>query len=629
MKSINKVLSLVLCAILLFSMTACNTQSGNEQTTDPTGISVDITELTIGIGESYKVNAKVEGENADNSVIWSSSDSEIASVDENGNVTGIAAGNATVTVTTANGAFSASCDVTVTEDVVEELFRLEYNSGEEAPTVTTVVFYSNHRVSVSSNIAGAYTLAYDTTIRMEDAPVIDAKAGVEATIVPELAELAAMIGLPEVIVLDYNHDISIPGDTIYFEIYGTAPEADPVFLGRFEISSEQVAMLGFDLSTMERVPVEGIALERNTMELIVTSGRLLNCIVTPENATDKSVIWTSSHPSIVSVDENGMIIARKEGQALITATTPDGAYSASCLIVVVPVPVPQSSIEMTFNDNGILDVNSVYVLEGIPLNIVYSTPYHVNEGLLSIDTANYNLEIPYVGAIPLIISHTITVNEDSLTINANASGHDLGNVVLTKEEAEAMGIDLSKTPDPVIPVESITLDSESLQMNVGDEYTLTATVSPSDATDKTVLWASTDESIATVVDGKITAVAPGLVFISASSSDGIQTAACMVSVSAPGGKTMAFALDDTVTVNTNVIVDGVPYPISYTTTYTYVDGVLSIADGSAILMGFIPVTVTHTINSVDDAITVTMTANGTYDAGSYTLTMDDIFTVIM
>lgn len=72
-------------------------------------------------------------------------------------------------------------------------------------------------------------------------------------------------------------------------------------------------------------------------------------------------------------------------------------------------------------------------------------------------------------------------------------------------------------------------------MNVGDTSTLTATVSPSDATDKTVTFSTSDSSVATVTPkmGKVTAVGAGSAEITATTEDGNKTAVCVVTVSKP------------------------------------------------------------------------------------------------
>ena len=91
-----------------------------------------------------------------------------------------------------------------------------------------------------------------------------------------------------------------------------------------------------------------------------------------------------------------------------------------------------------------------------------------------------------------------------------------------------------------VPVASVSLDKTSLEMTVGDEATLTATVAPADADVKTVSWSSSDEGVATVADGKVTAVGAGSATITVTTTDGGKTATCAVTVAAPQPKELAF-----------------------------------------------------------------------------------------
>ena len=81
-----------------------------------------------------------------------------------------------------------------------------------------------------------------------------------------------------------------------------------------------------------------------------------------------------------------------------------------------------------------------------------------------------------------------------------------------------------------VAVESVTLNKTELTLEVGGEETLTATVTPDNATDKTVTWSSDNTAVATVENGKITAVAAGNATITAKAGD--KTAACIVTVNA-------------------------------------------------------------------------------------------------
>ena len=92
--------------------------------------------------------------------------------------------------------------------------------------------------------------------------------------------------------------------------------------------------------------------------------------------------------------------------------------------------------------------------------------------------------------------------------------------------------DGSTTTD--VSVTGVTLDKSSLILNVGDSATLAATVAPANATNKAVTWSTSDETKATVANGVVTAVAAGPVTITVTTKDGSKTAACSVTVNAPG-----------------------------------------------------------------------------------------------
>ena len=88
------------------------------------------------------------------------------------------------------------------------------------------------------------------------------------------------------------------------------------------------------------------------------------------------------------------------------------------------------------------------------------------------------------------------------------------------------------TSDPVVAVESVSLDQETLTLTEGSTATLTATVAPEDATNKNVTWTSDNEEVAKVENGVVTAVAAGSANITVTTEDGGYTATCAVTVNA-------------------------------------------------------------------------------------------------
>lgn len=89
---------------------------------------------------------------------------------------------------------------------------------------------------------------------------------------------------------------------------------------------------------------------------------------------------------------------------------------------------------------------------------------------------------------------------------------------------------MNGSKDPSTEVSGISLNMTNMSLAKGVTLTLTATVSPSTATDKTVIWKSDDENIATVVDGKVTGKSVGTTAITATTKDGNYSATCKVTV---------------------------------------------------------------------------------------------------
>ena len=88
--------------------------------------------------------------------------------------------------------------------------------------------------------------------------------------------------------------------------------------------------------------------------------------------------------------------------------------------------------------------------------------------------------------------------------------------------------------DETINVDEVSLDKNSLELNVGASATLTATISPNNATNKNVTWESSDSSVATVANGKVTGVKGGTATITVKTEDGEKTATCNVTVKSSG-----------------------------------------------------------------------------------------------
>ncbi|MDN6414797.1 Ig-like domain-containing protein [Staphylococcus gallinarum] len=102
-----------------------------------TGVTLDKTELALNVGDSATLQATVSPSTAtDKTLTYATSDNAIATVDENGVVTAVAAGTANITVTTNDGSKTATCNLTVSEATPEEPQNVNVDSNETDADVT-------------------------------------------------------------------------------------------------------------------------------------------------------------------------------------------------------------------------------------------------------------------------------------------------------------------------------------------------------------------------------------------------------------------------------------------------------------------------------------------------------------
>lgn len=198
--------------------------------------------------------------------------------------------------------------------------------------------------------------------------------------------------------------------------------------------------------------------------------------------------WEIGDDSIASVDANGVITGIKGGNTIVTLTSADGKFSAKC---PVTVNQPLKAIKM---DDIALETNG-----------------HTSE------TVAYTLEPADTTEDDVILS----VADESV---AKLEGNKLVAVSdgTTKITATSGIVKTSAKVTVGKAIESITLDSNEGVLTVGNSVTVTATVTPDNATNTTINWTSSDEKVATVdSNGKVTAVAAGNATITATSeSDG-------------------------------------------------------------------------------------------------------------
>lgn len=117
-------------------------------------------------------------------------------------------------------------------------------------------------------------------------------------------------------------------------------------------SNDNKVTVGDDGKLETIIAVESVTLDKTSLDLYVGNTAELNATVEPENAADKIVAWSSSDPTVATVDANGNVKALKPGTTTITATA--GGKSATCTVTVsYPVNIPDTyDIDLIVGEGG-------------------------------------------------------------------------------------------------------------------------------------------------------------------------------------------------------------------------------------------------------------------------------------
>ena len=253
------------------------------------------------------------------------------------------------------------------------------------------------------------------------------------------------------------------------------------------------------------IAVSGVSLSKTSMTLVEGDSETISATVSPSNATNQTVSWSSSPSDVASVD-GGKVTALKPGKATVTVTTADGGKTATCSVTVEAKKIPVTGVT--------LDKTEAELVEGESITL----------------TATIAPEDATDKTVSWVSSDEEIAKVDSEgKVSAIAPG--TADITVTTTDGEKKAVFALTVVAKVVPVESIAIDKETLELVEGDSATLTATVSPDNASDKTYAWTSSNPDVATVAeDGTVTAIAPGNTTITATSNDGGKTASCEVSV---------------------------------------------------------------------------------------------------
>lgn len=498
-------------------------------------ISLSENEIVIESGYTYTLYTNIKPQSAEfKKVIWSSSDDDVATVNSNGVIKGISEGTAVIIAEDETGNCMDACVVEVKNPTLVNKIELDKSQISivegESETITAAISPSN---ATNSNIV--WSSSDESVATVSNGVVTAVSAGsAEIKVSSEDGNAIATCNVnvekkyalekisfeSSKLMIDAGSTANIkvlytPENATYKNVTwkSSKPAVATVENGTVKGISAGTSVItatsedgGFKatciVTVVQPVKVTGITLDKSTADIILNNTETLVATISPTDATNKNVIWKSDNANIASV-ENGMVSAKSVGTTKVYAISEDGEYKAECIIKVLPIPVTGITLDKT----------------ELSLNI--GSTSKVNATVLPENAENKN--------VSWTSSNTDVADVDS---NGNITAKSIGNTEI-KAETEIGGYTaICKVSVLPINVSGIALSSSEVSLAEKATTTISATITPENATDKTVIWSSNNEKVATVTNGVITGISEGTAVIIAKTNDGNYTAYCAVTVTA-------------------------------------------------------------------------------------------------
>lgn len=404
-------------------------------------ISLNKSNETMFVGESIIANVTVSPTGASNKVKWDSSNKSVATVTQEGLVVGVGTGTSTITATTTDGSQKkASFVVTV-----------------QNKTVTKKEIILKDR-SKSMYVGESYLLSPVTT------PDANLKNEIEYT----------------------SNNINVAKVDSTGKIIGVAAGTATITLS---IPSQNMQTT-FNVTILNK-EVTGITIAQKEIEVEETKTAKLDVVITPNDATNKTLTYSSNNNGVATV-KDGVITGIKKGTATITVRS-NNNRQATVKVIVKERIIPVTKITATVENSRINMGSTTRIISTV-------SPSNATNKNLSYASNNTNIAtVDSTGKVTGISAGTATI-----TISSTSSVNTTVNV----------------TVNPKL-VTQISLSSTNNRIDIGGKTIIIATVGPSDATNKSVSWSTSNKGIATVSStGEVTGVSAGIATITATANDG-------------------------------------------------------------------------------------------------------------
>ena len=346
---------------------------------------------------------------------------------------------------------------------------------------------------------------------------------------------------------------------------------------------------------------------------VLLTGILVGCDKKEEPAASISATGTDLFSQGISVSAAETNVHLTFSSTRSWRVTADDTRAISTWIIIVPASgeAGNADVTLTILENSSLESRSATVSvisESVVKTIALRQAGRDPIAVTSVTLNKSSLEL-YIGETATLTATVIPSNAEDKTVIWSTSDAAVatvadgvitavgeGKATITAKAGEVTATCEVTVPHKVVEVASITLDKPSLSLLEGDIETLTATVSPTNADDPSVTWSTSNAAVATVMNGVVTAIAPGEAVITAKA--GSKTATCTVTVShrvievasiTLDKTTLEITQDETATLTATVLPANADDPsVTWSTSdpaiATVVDGVVTgVAPGEAVI----------------------------------------------
>ncbi len=357
-----------------------------------TDVAISSSDLNLQAGETFDLDPVIIPSNATNQIVtWTTSNPTIAIINGSGVVTAISQGTVTAEVVTFDGSHKAVITVTVTGT----------GGGSTTVDVTGIIMASTN---VSIDVGETTRLS--------------------ATVTPPDATVKTVLWAsnnPSVVTIDNLGNITGQAE-------GSAIITARSLNGGFTATSSiTVTDSGTGGGGGTPVAVTAITTSPSRVTLDVGQTSAITATVSPSNATDKSINWSTSNAAVATVNTNGVVAARSAGSAIVTATTVDGSFTATTNVTVNNTNPPSgddivieaetfTSTDGTFDDASAGGPGTGVNASPIGINYVNSgdyAEYTINVGTAGEYRITYQISTPSDNAqIQLLIDGTVVATDD-------------------------------------------------------------------------------------------------------------------------------------------------------------------------------------------------------------------------